>query len=77
MHDFFLLPPPSLCIISNDVNRTMISKGLVINYGGGGGGGLQNGRGACEVLPLRRGGGGGGGKAETVLRYFLCGSLKF
>ena len=36
-------------------------KGLVTNYGEGGG--LQNGRGAREVLPLRKGGGvGGGGK---------------
>ena len=33
----------------------MPAKGLVINYGEGG---LQNGRGACEVLPLRKGGGG-------------------
>ena len=32
-----------------------VLKGL----GGLGGGGLQNGRGACEVLPLRKGGGGG------------------
>ena len=38
-----------------------LSKGLVTNYGGGGGG-LQNGRGACEVLPLRKRGG-----AEQVL----------
>ena len=29
---------------------------LVTNYGEWGGGGLQNGRGTCEVLPLRKGG---------------------
>ena len=35
-------------------NRTPFSKkGLVTNYGDGG---LQNGRGACKVLPLRKGG---------------------
>ena len=33
------------------------NKGLVTNYGEGGG--LQNGRGACEVLPLQKRGGGG------------------
>ena len=37
----------------------MVSKGLVTSYGEGR---IQKGRGACEVLPLRKGGGGGGGK---------------
>ena len=35
----------------------VLSKGVVTNYEEGGGGGLQNGRGACEVLPLQNGGG--------------------
>ena len=37
---------------------------------GGGGGGLQNGRRACEVLPLQKlekGGGGGSGKGPNKL----------
>ena len=32
------------------------------------GGGLQNRRGACEVLPLRKGGGGGGEKVLDMLK---------
>ena len=58
-------------------------KGLVTNYGEGGGGGLQNGKGVCEVLPLRKGRGGrtsfshAEGGSQKVLRSFLCGSLKF
>ena len=54
----------------------------------GRGGGLQNGRGGCEVLPLRKGVGGGGagrsfshaeggGGAQIVLGYVLYGSLMF
>ena len=37
--------------------------------------GLLNGRGACEVLPLRKGGGGGGG-ADKVLAMLRGGGHK-
>ena len=48
-------------------------------------GSYKTGRGACEVLPLRKGGRAkkvlamlkGGGCAHKVLRYFLSGRLKF
>ena len=43
------------------------AKGLVTNYGEEG---LQNGRGACEVLPLRKGG------AEKVLAMLKGGGHK-
>ena len=42
--------------------RTISGTGHLLR-GGGGGGGLQNGRVACEVLPLRKG---GEGEAEQV-----------
>ena len=38
--------------------RLEMSKGLVTNYREGGG--YEMGRGACEVLTIRKGGGGGG-----------------
>ena len=45
------------------------SKGVLTNYGEGGG--LQNGRGAREVLPLRK------GWAEKVLAMLKGGHNKF
>ena len=50
------LPPPFWEVTAS------LSKGLVTNYGEGG---LQNGRGALEVLPLRKGGGGNFSHAEA------------
>ena len=45
------------------------TEGLVTNYGEGG---LQNGRGACELLPLRKGGG-----MEKVVAMLKEGHKKF
>ena len=50
--------------------RSVGSKGLVTKYMEGGG--LQNGRGASEVLPLRKGGG-----SEKVLAMLLGGTTSF
>ena len=52
---------------------SLSSKGLVTNHGEGGGGGYKTGgRGAREVLPLRKGGG-----AEKVLAMLKGGHNKF
>ena len=40
----------------NNLIYGVLGTGVVTNYGDGEGGGLQNRRGACEVLPLRKGG---------------------
>ena len=48
---------------------------MVTYYGEGVGGRLQNGRGTCEVAPLRKWGGGGGG-AEQVLTMLKGGHNK-
>ena len=75
-----------LLITWSDIPGPDQPKGLVTNYGEGGG--LQNGMGGGHMKfhPYKKGGGGGikqvlamlkGGGTQTVLGYFLHGSLKF